>query len=127
MTPYVEDTKIAAYKKTNNKEIIGGSSKYRPDIFISLDNHNIIVEIDENQHSKYENELSRLEDLSNDLNDDKYQIFIRFNPDKYDQKNKSILDDENEFKERMQILLESIEILTSENETRVVYLFYDKF
>lgn len=112
---------------TNNKEIIGGSSKYRPDIFISLDNHNIIIEIDENQHSKYENELSRLEDLSNDLNDDKYQIFIRFNPDKYDKKNKSILDDENEFKERMQILLESIEILTSENETRVVYLFYDKF
>lgn len=123
----VDELKKIYPNLTNNKEIIGGSSKYRPDIFISLDNHNIIIEIDENQHSKYENELSRLEDLSNDLNDDKYQIFIRFNPDKYDKKNKSILDDENEFKERMQILLESIEILTSKNETRVVYLFYDKF
>lgn len=112
---------------TNNKEIIGGTSKYRPDIFISLEKYNIIIEIDEFQHKEYDDEIYRLEELSNDFNDNKYQLIIRFNPDKYDNIDNSILEDEEEFKNRIQILLESINILVSKNESNIVYLFYDKY
>lgn len=67
-----------------DKIIQGGNSKRRPDGLIQLDNRNIIIEIDENQHKNigYENEEDRLSDIYNDLNQAPLTV-IRFNPDGY--------------------------------------------
>ena len=67
----------------NDKIIEGGCSKKRPDIFLDLMTHNIIIEIDENQHKSYDNcELKRINLLFEDLGD-RHIVFIRFNPDDY--------------------------------------------
>jgi hypothetical protein len=67
----------------NDKKIEGGCSKKRPDIFLDLLTHNIIIEIDENQHRSYDNcEIKRINLLFEDLGD-RHIVFIRFNPDDY--------------------------------------------
>ena len=64
------------------KQIDGGKSKRRPDIFIQLETHCLIVEIDERQHRGYSDDSARVTDLINDLKDCKL-VLIRFNPDAY--------------------------------------------
>jgi hypothetical protein len=67
----------------NDKTIKGGCSKKRPDIFLDLLTHSIIIEIDENQHLYYDNcEIKRINLLFEDLGD-RHIVFIRFNPDDY--------------------------------------------
>ena len=66
---------------TFNKTV-GGCSKRRPDIHIELFTHSIIIEIDENQHTSYECEEIRTNQLFTDLAD-RPLVLIRFNPDKY--------------------------------------------
>ena len=67
----------------NDKVIDGGCSKKRPDIFLELLTHSIIIEIDEYQHKDYDNcELKRINLLFEDLGD-RHIVFIRFNPDDY--------------------------------------------
>ena len=67
----------------NDKKIEGGCSKKRPDIFLDLLTHSIIIEIDENQHRSYDNcEIKRINLLFEDLGD-RHIVFIRFNPDDY--------------------------------------------
>ena len=67
----------------NDKSIEGGCSKKRPDIFLDLLTHSIIIEIDENQHRDYDNcEIKRINLLFEDLGD-RHIVFIRFNPDDY--------------------------------------------
>jgi hypothetical protein len=70
-----------------NKKIIGGSSRRRPDVLIQLDTHNIIVEIDERQHHRYNylDDKKRIQELHDDLNQIKPLplIIIKFNPDRY--------------------------------------------
>ena len=71
----------------NDKTIDGGCSKKRPDIFLDLLTHSIIIEIDENQHKTYDIcELKRINLLFEDLGD-RHIVFIRFNPDDYLDKN----------------------------------------
>ena len=71
----------------SDKTIDGGCSKKRPDIFLELLTHSIIIEIDENQHKTYDNcELKRINLLFEDLGD-RHIVFIRFNPDDYLDKN----------------------------------------
>ena len=66
-----------------------GCIKSRPDILIHLNNHSIIIECDENQHSYYKDtckELIRIPKMQQELN--RNLIVIRFNPDCYIDKNK---------------------------------------
>jgi hypothetical protein len=74
-----------------DKQIVGGCSKKRPDIFIECLTHSIIVEIDENQHDIYDTtcENKRAMELFQDLGN-RPVVFIRFNPDKYTINNKII-------------------------------------
>jgi hypothetical protein len=67
-----------------DKIIENGSSKRRPDFLLKLENHNIIIEVDENQHIKYDCtcENKRLMEISKDFNH-KNIVLIRFNPDNY--------------------------------------------
>ena len=80
---------------TYNKQIQGGCSDHRPDIFIDCLTHSVIIEVDEHQHKKGNSystrcEIRRLNELFTSLAD-RPIIFIRFNPDSYiNSKNKLI-------------------------------------
>jgi hypothetical protein len=67
-----------------DKQIKDGCSFKRPDLLLDLGYQIIIVEVDENQHNKYDCscENKRLMELSQDLGH-RPIIFIRFNPDDY--------------------------------------------
>ena len=70
-----------------DKIILNGCSKRRPDGLINLNDYNIIIEIDENQHSYYSCENKRLMEIFKDLGNSPLTI-IRFNPDTYKLDNK---------------------------------------
>ena len=67
----------------NDRRIDGGCSAKRPDIFIDLLTHVIIIEIDENAHMAYDQncENKRMMELSEDIAH-RPMVLIRFNPDK---------------------------------------------
>lgn len=69
---------------TTDKRVAGGNSYRRPDLFLDLQTHVVIVEVDEKKHSEYDCacENKRLMELSQDLNH-RPAVFIRFNPDAY--------------------------------------------
>lgn len=126
-----------------DKVIAGGTSKRRPDIFLNLESHALIIEVDEQQHSSYdcECENKRLLELSKDL-DHKPIVFIRFNPDAYndDKKYKSCwkfnketnnikLVCKTDWFRRLNVLKETIEYWcnnTSEKMIEEIHLFYTK-
>ncbi len=61
-----------------------GCSKKRPDIFLDMGTHIIIIEVDEGQHKRYDTmcENKRMMEISTDYNH-RPITFIRFNPDCY--------------------------------------------
>ena len=67
-----------------DKKIKDGCSLRRPDLFLDMGSHIIIVEVDENQHNDYDCscENKRLMQLSQDVGH-RPIVFIRFNPDAY--------------------------------------------
>ena len=72
------------YNWISDKTIYGGCSRRRPDIFLDLFSHVIVIETDENQHTDYGStcENKRLMELSEDIGH-RPMIMIRFNPDGY--------------------------------------------
>lgn len=71
-------------KAVYDKSIIGGTSMFRPDVYIDASTHAVIVECDENQHhnrSKSLGEIKRNKQLQEDAN--KPIVIIRFNPDAF--------------------------------------------
>ena len=69
---------------TADKKVQDGCSRRRPDMFMDMGSHAIIVEIDENQHTDYDCscENKRLMEISQDIGH-RPIVFIRFNPDQY--------------------------------------------
>jgi hypothetical protein len=88
----IKDLEIIFPNIIQDKIIQGGTSKKRPDGLIKLQNYNIIIEIDEEQHNRnnYINDNERLLILFQDLQN-KPLTMIRFNPDKYIDINKHII------------------------------------
>ena len=133
------------YVESYDKKIQGGCSKRRPDIFIDLFTHTIIIEIDEDNHNNYDIicENKRIMELFEDLAN-RPIVFIRFNPDKYtnDKGNtiKScfkyhrisgvpILENEAEWNNRLEKLKNTISKYISsipEKEVTIEYLFYSE-
>jgi hypothetical protein len=133
------------YSWKADKRIDGGSSLRRPDLFLNLENQIIIVEVDENQHKLYEDicENKRIMEISKDVNH-KPIVFIRFNPDKYiDKNNKNIpscwsinkntgvlkINYVNKWNERLNSLKEQIDywsIYDTDKTVEVVQLYYDE-
>jgi len=76
----------------SDKKVQDGCSKRRPDLLLDLGYQVIIIEIDENQHIDYDCscENKRLMEISQDLGH-RNIVFIRFNPDKYIDKNKNTI------------------------------------
>jgi hypothetical protein len=68
-----------------DKTIQDGCSARRPDLFLDMGTHIIIVEVDENKHTGYECvcEHRRLMEMSQDLGH-RPLVVIRFNPDSYE-------------------------------------------
>jgi hypothetical protein len=80
---------------TYNKQIEGGCSDHRPDIFIDCITHSVIIEVDEHQHKRGNSystrcEIRRVNELFTSLAD-RPIVFIRFNPDSYTTKNGKLI------------------------------------
>ena len=71
-----------------DRKVSGGCSQRRPDLFLDMGTHIIIIEIDENKHDDYDCscENKRVMELSQDVGHTPI-VFIRFNPDKYTDSN----------------------------------------
>ena len=134
------------YSWIEDKKVKDGCSKRRPDLFIDLGYHIIIIEVDENQHIQYDCscENKRLMELSQDVGH-RPIIFIRFNPDEYLTKcnkisscwttnNKGIYiiktNKQKEWSMRLESLKNQIEYWIHPNNTtdktiEVIHLFYN--
>ena len=90
ITEYVK-SKYPTLSWITDKKVSDGCSKRRPDLLLDLGYQIVIVEIDENQHIDYDCscENKRIMELSQDVG---YRpiIFIRFNPDDYEDNGKYI-------------------------------------
>jgi len=75
----------------DSSKMLGGCTKKRPDIYYELDKHCVLVEVDENQHSKYDDscECSRLNQIVGGIGG-KSVIVIRYNPDNIRHNNKKV-------------------------------------
>ena len=115
----------------NSSKMLQGLSKKRPDIYFELENHFLIVEIDENQHNAYEDlcECARLSEIVSGLgynNENKPVIVIRFNPDKI-KNNDTVV--EVILIDRLQLLVYTIkEELVKDYDSffvKLIQLYYD--
>ncbi len=122
-----------------------GCSKRRPDIFLDFGSFIIIIEVDENQHIGYDCtcENRRLMEISQDVNH-RPTVFIRFNPDKYYDKNNNKIPscfsitketgalkitDEGKWNERLNNLKEVSEYWIehgTEKTLEVIQMYYDE-
>ena len=77
-------TAFPSFTWVTDKKVQDGCSRRRPDLFLDMGSHVIIVEVDENQHTEYDCscENKRLMEISQDVGH-RPIIFIRFNPDDY--------------------------------------------
>jgi hypothetical protein len=132
-----------------DKTIQDGCSRRRPDLICDLGYQVIIVEIDENQHNKYDCscENKRIMELSQDVGH-RPIVFIRFNPDDYiDASNKNITScwgltpktgllkirdkKQTEWNNRLNTLKQQIEYWCNEDNKiektiEIIQLFYDE-
>jgi hypothetical protein len=131
----------------HDRIIEGGCSLRRPDILIDLLTHSIIIECDENQHINYECENKRMMEIFQDLGS-RPMVFIRFNPDKYIDSNRCIIEtcfkplikeedankkrfydiNKNEWNNRIKVLVNTIRThlqTIPSKEITEIKLFYD--
>ena len=123
-----------------DKTINGGCSKRRPDGFLDLLTHVIIIEIDENEHKSYDDTCNnrRTMELSQDVGH-RPIVFIRLNPDGYTLNDKRMKGSfsltktgelkvvKKEFNKRLNSLIESVEkyMITIPDKTiSVEYLYF---
>ena len=125
---------------TYDKQIICGCSKKRPDWFLDLYTHSIIIELDEDQHRYNSCDEKRMMELFQDLGL-RNLIVIRINPDKYkingqkingcfkfDKKN-NIICNEDEFAIRFNKLVNTIKFHKqnkNDKELIIEKLFFDE-
>ena len=77
-------SKYSQFEWITDKKVQDGCSRRRPDLLLDLGYQVIIIEIDENQHIRYDStcENKRTMELSQDVGH-RPIVFIRFNPDDY--------------------------------------------
>jgi hypothetical protein len=110
--------------------------KERPDILIQLPTHNVIVEVDEFQHSKgycKEGEINRMKNIAFSYGGTKC-AFIRYNPDSYVTSHEHSQNYQNAKREKalLKWIKHLIEFENNNEENKlpllsVVYLFYDGY
>ncbi len=112
-----------------DSKISGGCSRRRPDVFIDLLSHVLIIEIDEDQHLSYDQscEYVRTIELNEDIGHRPMYI-IRLNPDSYKLNGKSIRGcftskmelNKKEFTRRYSTLLSTVLDLTATPPERLI-------
>lgn len=116
-----------------DKQISGGCSLRRPDMFIELLTHVVIIEVDENQHKQTPCENLRMVQLFEDVAQ-RPCVFIRFNPDsylsangkrvkgcfKYTKKGLCIIDSEKCLMERLEPVFHSLKTYLSEPQEKMI-------
>jgi hypothetical protein len=127
-----------------DKQIDGGCSKRRPDVFKDCLTHILIIEVDEYQHRNYEEicENKRMMEIFGDTYN-RPIVFIRFNPDSYINENKEkiessfkmhkksdvpIIRNKKEWNSRLFKLKKSIQYNIKnipEKEVTIINLYYD--
>ena len=125
-----------------DKKIQGGCSLRRPDMFMDLLTHVIVIEVDENQHKQTPCETLRLVQLFEDVAQ-RPCVFIRFNPDgytdksgkkhkscfKYTKKGLCVIASEKEMDKRLVPIYETLKVhLTTplEKSIHIEQYWYDK-
>lgn len=123
-----------------DKKVADGCSNRRPDVLVDFGQYVLIVECDENEHRGYSCETKRMMQLLVDCGS-RPIIFLRFNPDSYEQDGKrykgcftptktvGLKVDEKEFKRRMEKIVERIEYFRSnapEKECTEEFFFYSR-
>ncbi len=80
------------YSWISDKRVYDGCSRRRPDMFLDMGSHVIIIEVDENKHTAYDCscENKRIMEISQDINH-RPIVFIRFNPDSYTKDNGEVI------------------------------------
>jgi hypothetical protein len=143
----IKEFPLEKYSWVIDKRIQDGCSKRRPDLILDLGYQLIVVEIDENQHERYDCscENKRLMELSRDVNH-RPLVFIRFNPDEYINTDKRVTScwginkqgiccikksKIKEWNDRLELLKDQIEYWCNSNNItsktiEIVELFYDK-
>jgi hypothetical protein len=124
-----------------DRRIHGGVFNRRPDIFLDLGKHIIIIEVDENKHSSYNCacETNRINEIIFNV-DYKPITLIRFNPDKYTDFNGTIIkscwkltkgvitiSNKKQWSERINKLIETIKHYIEYNSEKMIdtiQLFY---
>lgn len=122
-----------------DRVVHGGCSLRRPDAYLDLGTHVLIFENDENGHRYYNTpcEITRVNEIFTDFAD-RPNVYIKFNPDKYDDQPSSfkyhertgvpIIRDEAEWNSRLDTLKmciqKHIDTIPSDVMT-VEYLYYD--
>ena len=104
--------------------------KERPDFLFDCKTHQLILEVDENQHRERacECEQTRMVNITNSLG--MPTVFLRYNPDDYKVKNKKVKTSD---KQRHETLIRWLKYYmktppTSQKEfLRVIYMYYDGF
>ncbi len=112
-----------------DSKISGGCSRRRPDVFIDMLTHVLIIEIDENQHLSYNEscEYVRTIELNEDIGHRPMYI-IRLNPDSYKLNGKSVRGcftvkmevNKKEFGHRYSTLLSTVLDLTATPPERLI-------
>ena len=129
-----------------DKRVADGCSTRRPDILLDLGEYVLVVEVDENQHERYDCscENKRLMEISRDVGH-RPLLFLRFNPDEYLKRDNTKVTTcwrtnrqgvmavaktkKKEWKQRMDILFETIHYWIDHKPTKtvdVIHLFYDE-
>jgi len=130
----------------HDKRVLNGCSTRRPDLLLDLGEYVLVVEVDENQHERYDCscENKRLMEISRDIGH-RPLLFLRFNPDEYLKQNNTKVTTcwrinrqgvmavaktkKKEWKQRMDVLFETIQYWIDHKPAKtvdVIHLFYDE-
>ena len=132
-----------------DKQVLGGCSKKRPDMYCDFGYQIVIIEIDEEQHNTYESscESKRCMEISKDFHH-RPLIFLRFNPDKYKNRDGDLIrscwsynsngisvvskNKKKEWNNRLETLSTHIDFWTnpknkSEKTVQIIELFFDGY
>lgn len=109
--------------------------RYRPDFVFDMGSHVIVIELDENQHKRYDTSCDnkRLMSIFHGLAS-RPMVILRFNPDRYDsvqgcfKKDGQLIGAGKEWKKRTEFLKERINFWLSNSPAREIsieHLFFD--
>ena len=124
--PFIHDRSISSIESIDHKCVY---RRFRPDFFYDMKSHVVIVEVDEHQHSMYDESCERARELHISDAIGRPTYFIRYNPDFYRVngtvvKVKTLCREKRLIYVMREFLFKNVNELT-ENGSETVFLYYD--